>query len=160
MSFVNKPITHILCSPQMTWLCPATYQTMRSFSWGRGIISLISTDWWEKRTGQCIYWVSVSLIKEDWLTDRFLSFQWNSFTLVFCFCFDTMSILVWSQKWLDSVPPPHQRAVAPLSVPEAPFHEVSQLTGEGRQGAQRGTCPFPGQRPKLWICHRGAANHF
>lgn len=71
----------------MTWLCLATYQTMRSFSWGRGIISLISTDWWEKRTGQCIYWVSVSLIKDDWLTDRFLSFQWNSFRLVFCFCF-------------------------------------------------------------------------
>lgn len=88
MSFVNKPITHILCSPQMTWLCPATYQTMRSFSWGRGIISLISTDWWEKRTGQCIDWVSVSLTKEDWLTDRFLSFQWNSFRLVFCFCFN------------------------------------------------------------------------
>lgn len=74
LSFVKNPnvlVTHILCSPQMASRCPAIYQKMRSFSWGRGIISLISTDWWEKRIGQCIS--SVSTIKENWITDRFIN---------------------------------------------------------------------------------------
>lgn len=44
---------------QMNWRSPVISRRMRSFSWAREITSLKSTDWWERRTGQCIY-VSVT----------------------------------------------------------------------------------------------------
>lgn len=63
-------------------------------------------------------------------------------------------LIVCCQEQLDQLPPPLQRAVAPLSVLQAAVHEVPQLTREGRQ---RGAHPFQQERPPVRFCHRGAA---
>lgn len=64
-----------VCSPhtstaslQTTWPCPATSLQTRSCSWARGIISLTSTEWWERRTGQCV---------NKWTRDK-ASLVWDS----------------------------------------------------------------------------------
>lgn len=66
-------------------------------------------------------------------------------------------LIVCCQEQLDQLPPPLQRAVAPLSVLQAAVHEVPQLTREGRQRGEGGARPFQQERPPVRFCHRGAA---
>lgn len=140
---------------------------------------------WYLQTDEKREWVSAftqcrhtSLINENHLTDRFVSFQWFNVSccLYFFWSFfnvaelrnlffffyhcvkitDAMSF-VRSQKRLGCLPPPHQRAVAPLPVLQAAFDEIPQAGREGRQRDERGARPLQQQRPPVRLCHRGAA---
>lgn len=71
---------HMFCSLQMNWQCLVISQRMRSFSWAREITSLKSTDWWERRMGQCIY-VSVTNLETPTVACNWsVSVLWRSHT--------------------------------------------------------------------------------
>lgn len=53
-------------------------------------------------------------------------------------CVGATSLILFSQKQLEHLPPPYQRAVAPLPVLQAAVHEVPQPRRQERQGHARG----------------------
>lgn len=72
-------------------------------------------------------------------------------------CVVATLLILSPQKQLERLPPPHQRAVAPLSVLQAALHEVPGLRRQERQGHARGAHCFLWQCPAVHLCYRSAA---
>lgn len=62
-----------------------------------------------------------------------------------------------SQEQLERLPPPHQRAVAPLPVLQAAVHEVPRRRREDGQAGPQGAQTLLRERPSVRLGHGGAA---